>query len=1076
MKRAVLLLGISLLFSSLGFAQGTTGAIDATVLDTSGSVVPGSTLTAVNGGTGANFQAQTVELGRALFPLLRAGTYRITVEQTGFQKLQRDDVIVNATEIVHLDLKLAVGAVSETITITEATPLLQSEQATMGHVVEQRQITSIPLATRNFTQLLGTSPGVVGSIFNADNPGTGSDTVSVNGARRGSNNLMVDGAPISNALNNAPDGDGTPSLEFLGEFKVLTSLFGAEYGKNLGSVINVTTRAGTNQLHGAAYEFLRNTQLNARPFFNPKRGQNVQNQFGANVGGPIKKNKTFFFGGYEGTRQRNANGSAATLTKVVPTALQRSGDFGSVKITDPTTGTLFPNNLIPLNRISTIAANLTKQFIPLPNYNSGGATNYFTMQSIPTNIDQYTARVDHRIGDKDTLYGRWFDSYEKDLAPFGQGLPGFGAWTNRQKHSATVAYTHVFSPTLILEAGAAYDQTDQFKIFTDQNDMKSVGLQPLPVTMTDDGLPDFQISNYVNFGNYQRWTDHVKTATGRGDMTWVRGHHNVKFGAESRHDLYDDANTLTSRGRFFFTGSASGDAFSDFLMGFTRNKAFGAGPGRVQHRDAILGAYISDEWKVNRSLTITLGMRYEAIWLPATYNLQMTNWYPDQYRGIGSLADSGVVQGGVNGIPNSTINNDMNNFMPRLGIAWRLSDKWVIRTGAGLYFDQRTGQIAQQAFNNPPTFTAVQPDCSVAGSGCSLKTPDNFAFVDPLYDPKFIPYPKSVNDTLTYSSMERNTKTDNAWQYNFTLQRELPKNMLVEAAYVGTKGTHLMANWVANPLIPVGFDPNNPKSGTLVRKYPGFGNNNITGQGGSSTFNSFQLTVKKRVATGTVQVSYTVAKTLSNGGDDSTRFYTSLALAPWWDWSRARGPAYFDRPQRLAVMFVQDLPKVVASGPAAHVLNNWAVTGLLIVQSGIPMSVTNTTSGQGLGGAATDPTAALYSNVISGVPLLTAGSVKDNLYNYINKAAWSKAPAGNVGNSGRGMIRGPGQANLDFSVFKNIPIHEKTKLEFRTEFFNIMNHANFGNPTTSMDSASFGQISSTTVNARLIQFALKLTF
>ena len=1076
MKRLFGVCGICVLFCSLAFGQGTTGSIDITVTDSSGSIMPGVSVSAINIETGAETKVTTDEVGRCLFPLLRAGKYRFIAEQSGFQKLQRDDVTVNAAESIHIDLRMALGAVSETITVTESTPLLQSEQATMGHVVDQRQIVSIPLATRNFTQLLGTSAGVVGSIFNADNPGTGSDTVSVNGARRGSNNLMVDGAPISNALNNAPDGDGTPSLEFLSEFKVLTSLFGAEYGKNLGGVINVTTRSGTNTFHGSAYEFLRNTKLNARPFFNPKRGQNTQNQFGGNLGGPIRRNKTFFFGGYEGTRQRNANAGSATLLKVVPTVAQRNGDFGAVKVTDPTTGQPFPNNVIPQSRFSPIAVNLTKQFIPLPNYSSGGATNFFAAQAIPTGINQYTARIDHRIGDHDTIYGRWFDSYEKDLAPFGQGLPGFGAWTNRQKHSATGSWAHVFSPTLVLDTGVAYDQTDQFKIFTDQNDMKASGLQPLPVTMTNDGLPDFQISNYVNFGNYQRWTDHVKTATGRADLTWVRGHHNLKFGFESRHDLYDDANTLTSRGRFFFTGSATGDGYADFLTGFTRNKAFGAGPGRVQHRDAVMSYYVADEWKINRNLTVTAGVRWEGIWLPATYNLQMTNWWPDLYRGIGSLADSGVVQGGVNGVPKSTIYNDMNNFMPRLGVAWRVANHWVVRAGAGLYFDQRTGQIAQQAFNNPPTFQAVQPDCSVAGSGCSLKTPDNFTFVDPLYDPKFIPFPKSPTDSLTYSSMERNTKTDNAWQYNFTLQRELPRNILVEAAYVGTKGTHLMANVVGNPLIPAGFDPSNPKPGTLARRYPGFGNNNITGQGGSSSFNSFQLTVKKRVAAGTVQLAYTIAKTLSNGGDDGNRFYTSMALTPWWDWSRARGPAGFDRPQRLSLMFVQDLPKFFASGPGKQLFNNWSFTGLMILQSGVPLNVTNVTSGQGLGGAATDPTAALYANVISGVPLVNPGSTKEKLNNYINKAAWSKAPAGTVGNSGRGMYRGPGQANVDFSLFKNIAIRERTKLEFRTEFFNILNHANFGNPSTSLDSGSFGQISSTTVNARLVQFALKLSF
>lgn len=1044
------------------FAQGTTGAIEATVLDTSGSVVPGAVVTALNPGTGAEARTTTDEVGRAQFLLLRVGTYRVTVEHAGFEKLLRDDVVVNATRVVRLDLRLAVGAVTETVTVSEATPLLQSENATVGHVVEQRQINSIPLATRNFTQLLGTTAGVMGSIFNADNPGTGSDTVSVNGARRGSNSLLVDGGSTDNALNNSPGSEGIPSLEFLSEFRILTSLYGAEYGKVLGSIVNVTTRAGTNQFHGAAYEFLRNTRLNARPFFNPKRGQNVQNQFGANLGGPVRKNRTFFFGGWESSRQRNANAGSATLLTVVPTSDQRNGNFGSARIMDPTTGQPFPNNTIPQSRMSATSTAMQNKLVPLPNYTSGGATNFFAFQSIPTNIDQYTIRGDHHLGEKDTVWGRYFESRWNTLSPFGQGLPGFGSWTKFLKRTVSTHYTHIFSPTLVLETSFAYNLTFGRQAFTDQTTMESVGLKPLPNTLVTDGLPWTTISNYFNFGNYQRWVDRVTTSMLRHDMTWTRGRHNIKFGSEIRPNLYSNFNTLTARGLFNYSGAATGNSYADFLLGYTRNKTFGDGPSKVAHRDWAAGFYISDEWRVNTNLTVTAGLRYEPYWQPATYNLAMTNWWPDLYKGVGSVEAAGIVQGGKDGVPASTVYNDMNNFMPRLGIAWRLGNNWVIRAGAGLYFDQRTGQIAQQAFNNPPVFTSVQIDCAVAGAPCNLTAPDNWTFVNPGY-------------AFNYNSMERNLKTDNAWQYNFSIQRELPRSLLIETAYIGTKGTHLMATVVGNPLIPVGFDPKDPKPGTLVRKYPGLANNSITGNGGSSSYHSFQLTVKKRVGSGTVQAAYTFAKTLSNGGEGN-RAYTSMALTPWWDWSRARGPAEFDRPQRLVVTFTQDLPKFVPSGPARHVLNGWAVSGMLIAQGGTPLSVTNQTSGQGLGGAATSPGSALYSNVTAAAELVNPGEMTSKLNNYINKSAWSKAPFGTVGNSGRGMFRGPGQTNLDFSLFKYFPIREGTRLEFRGEFFNIANHPNFGNPSTSMDAANFGQITSTTVNGRIIQFALKLAF
>ena len=1058
------------------FGQGTTGAIDVTVTDNSGSVIPGAKVTAVSRETGAAFRTEADGGGRAQFLLLRAGTYNVTVEQQGFDKLQREGVIVNATDIVHLNLKLAIGAVNETVTVAETSPLLQSEHATLGQVVEQRQITGTPLATRNFTQLLGTGAGVQGSLVNADNPGTGGQNVSVNGGRNGSNALMVDGAPSDNVLNLAPDGDGTPSIEFLGEFKILSHAYGAEFGRALGSVINVTTKSGTNQLHGAAYEFLRNKAISARPFFSAVDGENTQNQFGANLGGAIVHNRTFFFGGWESSRQRNANSGSSTIAAVVPTVAQRSGNFGSKTIVDPATGLPFPNNTIPTSQLSTTSLAIQDKLIPLPNYSSGGATNFFGAQVVPTDINQYTIRIDHRINEKNQLWGRWFDSYEHDLSPFGQGFVGFGSLVHRNKHEATANLTHIFSPKLILESSVAWNQTDQYLQITDRTTFQSVGLHPLPVTQTDDGLSQIAISNYMTLGNVQGWADHVKTATARSDLSYTNGRHNLKFGVEVRPDLYDDANKLNNRGVFNFTGTASNDAYADFLMGYTRTKVFGAGPGRIQNRDIGAGFYASDQWQVSKKLTLTLGVRYEPYWQPVAYNFDRTNWYPDLYTGLGSAASAGIVQANHDGINGSTIHNDMNNFMPRVGIAYRVSDKWVIRTGAGLYFDQRTGQIAQQGFQNSPGYTSVNIDCSVAGSGCSLKSPDNFTFVDPGYSATKLAFPTSPTQAINYAAIERNTKTDNAWQWNYTVQRQLPGDMIVEAAYVGTKATHLMGNYVGNPFVPIGFDPQNPKPNTLVPRYPGLGLDLITGQGASSNYHALQITAKKRIASGTLQAAYTKSKTLSNGVDSSTRFYTTMGLAPWWDWRRAWGPSDFDRPQRLSVIFSQDLPKHFKSGLPKYVLNNWVINGMFVVQSGTPLSVTNSTSGQGLGGADSSPTASLFSNVVAGASLINPGANDSKVNNYINKAAWFKAPTGTVGSSGRNMFRGPGQANLDFSVFREFPIRERANLEFRSEFFNISNHPNFGNPNTSMDSASFGQISTTLTNARIIQFAMKMMF
>ncbi|MDX1981530.1 MAG: TonB-dependent receptor, partial [Bryobacteraceae bacterium] len=811
---------VSILAASLAPAQEITGSITGTVSDNTGAVVPEANIVAVNLDTAAEARATTDANGNFLLPVLRAGRYRVTVERTGFQRHLIEDVRVNTSERARVDVTLNVGAVSETVSVTASAPLLQSEQATIGHVVEGQTITSIPLATRNFTQILGTSAGVVGAIMNADNRGTGSDSVSVNGARRGSNNLLVDGVPTTNQLNNAPDGDGTPSIEFLSEFKVLTSLYSAEFGRNSGSVINVTTRSGANAFHGSAYEFLRNTKFNARPFFFPQRRPNIQHQFGANAGGRIIKDRTFFFAGWESSRQRNGNGGGARLRVRTPTDAQREGVFPT-PIFDPQAGALFPNNTIPASRINPTSKKISDTFFPKPNISDGSASNFEAFQNEPTDLNQYTVRIDHRFGDKDTINGRWFESFQKDLAPFGLGLPGFGNNANREKHTWGVTHTHLFSPTFVLETRTSGDYTDQFTFGQNRTDPTSVGLQPISgVTFAGEaaGMPRIEIANYINFGNQAHWSDFIDRYTGGATFTWTKSKHNFRFGGETQASLLNPQNNLQTRGRFTFQnigtgqGGVRGDEYADFLLTLPFTKTAGAADvvnigGQLKLRSHLHSFFLNDDWKVSRDITFTWGVRYEADFQAAAYNLNMLNFWPDRYRGIdGTMASTGLVQGGIDGVPNNTVNGDYNNFMPRIGIAWRIGDKWVVRTGAGLYFDLRTGQIAQQAFQNPPTYTEITAICS-RGVLCTPNVPDNWTYLNPGHKTGLVPFPVSPTEERSVRGTERIVKTDNAWQYNFSIQRELPGNMLIETAYVGTKGTHLMAQRNFNPLVPVGGAP-----------------------------------------------------------------------------------------------------------------------------------------------------------------------------------------------------------------------------------------------------------------------------
>src|SRR5499427_8256443 len=1059
------------------FAQETTGGIVGTVKDASGSTIPGARVSAANAETDVESQVLSDETGIYQFPLLRAGRYRLTEEAPGFQKLVRPDVVVNTTERLHLDLALQVGGVNETVTVSAETPLLQSEKATVGQVVEQRAIESIPLATRNFTQILGTSAGVLGGIFNADQPGTGSNSVSVNGSRRGSNNLLVDGVQTTNSLNNAPDGDGTPSIDFLSEFKVLTSLYSAEYGRTSGSIINVTTKSGTNQFHGTTYEYLRNTDLNSRPFFNPKRVENIQNQFGANIGGPIRHDKLFFWGGWETLRQLNAAGSGGVVTTVVPTPAQRQGNFAGFKtINDPSTGQPFPGNMIPQSRLNPVSLKIQDAFVPLPNYRSGN-NNFFAASPNTTNLDQGSGRIDYRINDKDTVFGRWFESFEFDLTPYGKGMPGFTLGANRAKHTGGISETHVFSPALVLESKFGVDMTDQNLSFGNTTDPKTLGFQPISGVTQIDGLPQINISNYVNggFGNSALWHDNIKTFTLSETVTWVRSKHTLKFGGENVSTLLHPFNDQNNRGIWNYTGLASGNEYADFLLSQPSTKQFSAGPGELLMREEIWSGFFDDSWKASPNLTVQFGVRYEAHFLPAAYNLNMVSFWPDRYQGVGSLEGSGIVQGGVTpGVPNDVVFGNWHDFGPRLGIAYRLGTKTVIRTGAGIYYDSRTGQIAQQTFSNPPTFANITVNCALAGQSCNLKQPDNWTFVDPGYSATNIPFPTKPTDQIQLAAIQPHGKTDQVIQDNLTIQRELPAHLLLETGYLGTKGTHLMATQAINPLIP-------QSDGTLVRRYPGFGIITMTLQDGDSTYHSWQNTLKRRMGSSTFQLAYTISKTLGNG-NESARFFTNLYPAPWANTRFAKGPANFDRPQRLALTWVQDLPSKATSRLGKAFLNNWSLNGFFIAQSGYPLTIINTTSGQGLGGTTSNDNGTSHANVLSGVPLIhPTGSTKDNLQSYINKAAFFAAPAGTYGNSGRGILRGPGQWNVDGSIFKDFTITERWRMQFRTEFFNLLNHANFAlasdtSTSLNLNSSTFGQISSTSVNARLIQMALRLSF
>ncbi len=584
-------------------------------------------------------------------------------------------------------------------------------------------------------------------------------------------------------------------------------------------------------------------------------------------------------------------------------------------------------------------------------------------------------------------------------------------------------------------------------------------------------MPRININNYVSFGNNNDWSDFVQTYSGAATITWMKSNHTIKAGFDVMASRFNPANRLRRRGQFTYNGQATEDQYADFLLSNLRSKDFTGGDASIFMRDSNWSGFFNDDWKVTQNLTLTLGVRYEYQIQPGVTSINGTNWWHQNYRGVGSPEVAGIVRTGLNGVPRSGTYNDANNISPRVGLAWRLADSWVVRSGFGIYFDNRVANYAQSAyFTNPPAQRDINLDCLAPNSGCVLRQPDNWTYVDASFDPNNIPYPKSPTDQITLWGLERDTVLGYASQWNLSVQKQFKGNMLLETAYVGTKGTHLNLARNFNPLMP-------NASGTLVRQYPGFASiPNYVSSNGDSVYHSLQATLRRRWKLSTMQAAYTFSKTISNAGEQERQF-AAMFTTPWNDWSRARGPASFDRSQRFVLSFVQEIPSFTSSRAGKALFGNWSLSGVLITQTGTPLTVTNRDSGAGLGGLATSETGAFFSNVVAGAPLTyTSGSLKNNLSAYINRAAWLPAPRLTWGNSGRGMFRGPGQSNFDLSVVKRIPLREALNLEFRSEFFNLLNIANFGSPDTSLDSPSFGQIRTTTVNARLVQFALKLTF
>jgi len=1030
----------------IAIAQGQTvrGIISGVVTDPAKAAVPSVAVTVENAETGAKRSITTDTRGEFTVAGLAPGRYRIEADGKGFSKYGRV-LTLEVDQEIRLEVEL-LGPGKDSVDVVAAPVLVRADSSALGGVIENRMIVGLPLDGRNFYQLSLLLPGVVPPAQGSAGSVRGAFTVNIDGAREDGNNFLLDGA-----YNGDPKLNGvsvTSPVDAIREFEVAASTYDTTFGRNAGGQINVVTRSGGNQVHGTAYEFFRNGAMDARNFFAPQdqpAPKYQRNQFGGTLGGPIKKNHTFFFADYEGTRLS----AGQTLVTNVPTALERVGNFSksAIPAIDPTTGAPIPGGALPsffLNPIGVAVAAL----YPLPNRNVLVA-NFVSSPSATDNQNHFDVRVDHMLSHADSLFFRYSFVNDTFFDPFGgsgfSSLPGYGLNIPSRSQNTSLGETHTFTPSLINEVRIGFNRVSNGDF--QQNQGVSVnhtlGLPELSTNPRDWGLSLISINGFSPLGDEYTSPEHGTTNTYQvGDnATWSHGSHLVKFGFDSRILQENAYRDVQSRGFIDFTGLLLGNPLEELLLG-APTEAGGATMNNPEHiRTHSYDFFANDTWRIRPSLTLTLGLRYE-------YNspgVDVTN-----RANVYNPATGGLVGVGTGGFPRGGYEADRNNFAPQLGLAWSPGGrgKMVIRAAYGIHYDQSSLAIGEGLYFSAPYYNlnVFFPIQGLYNLTLANPFPNNFPF----------PYPASA------TAFQRDLRTPYIQQWNFGVQRALGRSRVVEVDYVGSKGTHLIDSRDINQARP-STNPNN------LRPNPIFSDVDIIESQGNSVYHSLQARFEQRLSKGlSALVSYTYAKSI----DDASGFFTTTGDPNFpqnsYNLSAERGRSDFDIRQRLTISYGYDLP--IARNH--RWLGGWQSFGVLTFQTGQPFTVallsSNNNSNTGFSnlgyGANNRP------NVV-GNPHLSNPSATE----WFNTSAFAVAPFGSFGNAGRDILDGPGLATVNLSIVKNTRFTERLNVQFRAEFFNIGNRTNFNLPDNFVGSPTFGQVTSAQ-DPRRTQLALKFLF
>jgi hypothetical protein len=1079
-RRCALLPLLFMLAVSLVLGQASfTGSILGSITDPTGSGVPSAAVTITNVATNEVSTTKADAMGNYIVPNLRPGEYVVAVEAPGFKRFVQERIPLQIDQRARVDATLVLGSTTEVIEITAAAPVLQTETGSVGQVVDNRKIVGLPLNGRGAFALIGLVPGVA----NGTAGGTSGASARINGGRNRLNEIQLDGITAVNVKGG--NVSYTPMVDALEEFKILTNSFSAEYGRTGGGVILATIKGGTNGFHGTLFEFLRNDKLNARNFFAPRTQQKPilrQNQFGAAVGGPIRRDKTFFFVDWQGTRVR----TASVRSSSVPTLAMRAGDLrGFDPIYDPNTTRvegnqvlrdLFPNNQIPTNRFDPAAAKIMTYY-PEPN-GAVLASNYVLAGPGKRRDDQGDVRIDHNVNDKVRLMGRYsMNNGENVPSPtfLTEGNPTNYPSEGRQQNAA-FSYLHSFSHAIINEVRAGVNRvySQDTSPTLGQNFPSLLGIPGVP----QDNFPRINITGFSSIGN-----DRSRPALTRvtsyqllDNFTLIKGRHYIKLGFDFRRSYSNNYNPTNASGEFGFgplqtgisTNNRTGNSFASFLLG--QGSGFQLLPGVSTYLSfPSYDVYFQDDIKVTSKLTLNLGVRYEpAFHWVEKYN-RITHFNPER-RALDFA--------GEDGNPRHFYKNDWNNVGPRFGLAYRLTGATVIRMGYGVYFSSapvasNPGTPLEAPFPYAQSFAIPSPAFPNLPSYVLSRFPGGA--------PGFDRTGRSAGENVHF---DRNSRSPYMQSWNFSIQRELGRNIALDMAYAGTKGTKLYTPGSnLNQLRPEQLGPPSMFGGLTSqqrRPFPEFQNIAYNTFGVSSIYHSMQLKLEQRFTAGlTYLIAYTWSKSLDNGSGlfpgDNPSVSSSFRLQNLYDMRGERALSADDQAHRFTAAYTYDLPW----GPGRTILNSdsfwakafgsWQLGGFVLMRSGLPFgidSTQNTTDSQG---------GRQRANRVADGRLDRS---ERTLSRFFDTAAFVNPPQYQFGNSPRNVLRSPGLVNFDVALSKNFPITESMRLDFRAEAFNLTNTPAFSFPGGTVGTSAYGVISSTLpgTDARQLQFALKFNF